>query len=134
MSPDDNSMMNNILRRAGGAAMPADSKPSGSRDFTVQEPGTDAPDNQFVYEPLDTTPGAWAVYPPGVPCDANKTQSGISCCTRILPKILARCALKMFRCVRLCVGLLPTSSTSRCTRTGYSSWSTIWTRSRSYGG
>jgi hypothetical protein len=74
MSPDDNSMMNSILRRAGGAAMPADSKPSGSRDFTVQEPGTDAPDNQFVYEPLDTTPGAWAVYPPGVPCDANKTR------------------------------------------------------------
>jgi hypothetical protein len=74
MSPDDNSMMNSILRRAGGAAMPADSKSSGSRDFTVQAPGTNAPDNQFVYEPLDTTPGAWAVYPPGIPCDANKTR------------------------------------------------------------
>jgi hypothetical protein len=67
-------MMNNILRRAGGVSTPDAPKSSGSRDFTVQEPGVDAPDDQFVYEPLDTTPGAWAVYPPGVPCDANKTR------------------------------------------------------------
>lgn len=44
----------------------------GSQDFTVQEPGTHSPTDQFVYEPDDDKPGAWVVYPPGVPCDTEE--------------------------------------------------------------
>jgi hypothetical protein len=73
-------VMNDILRSGGGKSLPldVDLEPaidrsfSGSREFTVQEPGVDAPDDQFVYEPMVGTPGAWAVYPPGVPCETEQ--------------------------------------------------------------
>jgi hypothetical protein len=71
--------MNDLMRLGGRGsktgqmpddyAPPSDDGLSGSRDFTVQPPGTHSPDDQFTYEPLMQTPGAWAVYPPGVPCD-----------------------------------------------------------------
>lgn len=71
-------------RRADMAAMPADasytgpsSEPTNDSDtatettekFTVAPPGQKGTDNEFEYEPWLDTPGAWIVYPPGVPCD-----------------------------------------------------------------
>jgi hypothetical protein len=41
----------------------------GSKNFTVQPPGTESPTDQFVYEPVEG--GAWTVYPPGVPCETG---------------------------------------------------------------
>lgn len=38
-------------------------------DYTVVAPGEPSTGESFEYEPLPDTPGAWAVYPPGVPCD-----------------------------------------------------------------
>jgi hypothetical protein len=69
--------MNDLMRGGGrGSAtgvMPDDSTTAGgSRDFTVQKPGTHSPDDAFTYEPLLEKPGAWAVYPPGVPCDPEE--------------------------------------------------------------
>jgi hypothetical protein len=78
--PAENDFMNDVFRSAAGKprisvaeldAEPAPSGFSGSREFTVQAPGVAAPDDQFVYEPLPDTPGAWAVYPPGVPCETS---------------------------------------------------------------
>jgi hypothetical protein len=37
--------------------------------FTVAAPGEPGTSDQFEYEPFVDTPGAWVVYPPGVPCD-----------------------------------------------------------------
>jgi hypothetical protein len=35
----------------------------------VAAPGEPSTGDQFEYEPFLDTPGAWVVYPPGVPCD-----------------------------------------------------------------
>lgn len=40
-----------------------------SSGITVMAPGEPSTGDGFEYEPLTDTPGAWAVYPPGVPCD-----------------------------------------------------------------
>jgi hypothetical protein len=37
--------------------------------FTVAAPGEPSTGDQFEYEPFTDVPGAWMVYPPGVPCD-----------------------------------------------------------------
>lgn len=40
--------------------------PEGMR---VAAPGEPSTGERFEYEPLTDVPGAWVVYPPGVPCD-----------------------------------------------------------------
>jgi hypothetical protein len=40
-----------------------------SSKFTVAAPGEPSTGDQFEYEPFLDMPGAWVVYPPGVPCD-----------------------------------------------------------------
>jgi hypothetical protein len=40
--------------------------PSG---MTVAAPGDESTGETFEYEPFPDSPGAWVVYPPGVPCD-----------------------------------------------------------------
>lgn len=71
MADDYKYGMNEMMRKGGRGAqtglMPAEA--TGSKDFTVQPPDTHSPTDQFIYEPLGSTQGAWAVYPPGVPCD-----------------------------------------------------------------
>lgn len=42
-------------------------EPSGG--ITVAAPGEKSSGEGFEYEPLPNIPGAWVVYPPGVPCD-----------------------------------------------------------------
>lgn len=37
--------------------------------ITVKAPGEPSEGTSFEYEPLTDVPGAWVVYPPGVPCD-----------------------------------------------------------------
>ena len=37
--------------------------------FKVAAPGEPSTGEQFEYEPMLDIPGAWVVYPPGVPCD-----------------------------------------------------------------
>ena len=82
--PSENDFINDILRgpgRRGSKTVILDADPqnnrlSDSQDFTVHDPGVDVPDDQFVYEPLPETPGAWAVYPPGVPCETSVTRIG----------------------------------------------------------
>lgn len=75
--PAENDFMNDVFRSAAGkpkvavAEIEVEPSFSGSREFTVQPPGVEAPDDQFVYEPLPDTPGAWAVYPPGIPCETS---------------------------------------------------------------
>lgn len=66
------------LMRSGGRGMRTGmmdgmgAMPKGEqRGFTVQAPGSESPPEQFIYEPLEGTPGAWAVYPPGIPCDTS---------------------------------------------------------------
>lgn len=44
-------------------------EPTTATDYTVVAPGEPSTGEGFEYEPLPDTPGAWAVYPPGVPCD-----------------------------------------------------------------
>lgn len=39
------------------------------KQFTVKAPGEPSDGESFEYEPSEATPGAWMVYPPGVPCD-----------------------------------------------------------------
>lgn len=73
--------MNDLMRYGGRGAstgklpgVSSEESASGSRDFTVQEPGTHSPTDQFIYEPLIDSgyEGAWVVYPPGVPCDPEE--------------------------------------------------------------
>jgi hypothetical protein len=45
---------------------------SAETDYTVAAPGEPSTGETFEYEPLPDTPGAWAVYPPGVPCDDSE--------------------------------------------------------------
>lgn len=47
----------------------AETEPATETDYTVAAPGEPSTGESFEYEPLPDTPGAWAVYPPGVPCD-----------------------------------------------------------------
>lgn len=72
MADDYKYDMNTMMRKGGRGSqtglMPEEST-TGSKDFTVQPPDTESPTDQFIYEPLGSTQGAWAVYPPGVPCD-----------------------------------------------------------------
>jgi hypothetical protein len=42
---------------------------SPGKAFTVKAPGEPSDGESFEYEPSESTPGAWMVYPPGVPCD-----------------------------------------------------------------
>ena len=42
------------------------------KEFTVKAPGEPSTGEQFEYEPFVDIPGAWVVYPPGVPCDDNE--------------------------------------------------------------
>ena len=70
--------MNRMIREGGRGTrtgmmsnMMGDMGPAEKRGFTVQAPGSESPPEQFIYEPLPEHPGAWAVYPPGVPCDTG---------------------------------------------------------------
>lgn len=47
----------------------AESTETAPDKFTVAAPGETSTGEQFEYEPMVDTPGAWVVYPPGVPCD-----------------------------------------------------------------
>lgn len=77
---DMGSMMRS--RRAEMAAIPgetpytgpdsAPTPPEPKKSFDVLAPGDPDADNQFEYEPMTDIPGAWVVYPPGVPCDGNE--------------------------------------------------------------
>jgi hypothetical protein len=40
-------------------------------DFTVLEPGDEADPEKYTYELAPGSPGAWMVYPPGVPCEST---------------------------------------------------------------
>jgi hypothetical protein len=42
------------------------------KSLTVAAPGEPSTGDTFEYEPLTDMPGAWVVYPPGVPCDENE--------------------------------------------------------------
>lgn len=71
-----NKDMNDMMRgrRAEMAAMPADepeppAEEEAGKKFTVAAPGEPGDDTKFEYEPVVDRPGAWVVYPPGVPCD-----------------------------------------------------------------
>lgn len=39
------------------------------KKFTVKAPGEPSEGESYEYEPFLDMPGAWIVYPPGVPCD-----------------------------------------------------------------
>jgi hypothetical protein len=39
------------------------------QDFVVKNPGESDSLQEFTYEPMTDIPGAWVVYPPGIPCD-----------------------------------------------------------------
>ena len=47
-------------------------QPENAEGLTVIAPGEPSTGEKFEYEPLTDAPGAWAVYPPGVPCDENE--------------------------------------------------------------
>lgn len=42
------------------------------KQFKVAAPGEPSTGENFEYEPFIDIPGAWVVYPPGVPCDDNE--------------------------------------------------------------
>lgn len=82
-----NKMMGDMLRnrKADMAAMPgsepytgpepandADKATENTEKFQVLAPGDADTETQFEYEPFTDIPGAWVVYPPGVPCDPNE--------------------------------------------------------------
>lgn len=79
--PTSNTDMNTMMRsrRAEMEKIPGDDTYEGptetespsedAAEFTVAAPGEPSTGEQFEYEPLPDRPGAWAVYPPGVPCD-----------------------------------------------------------------
>lgn len=46
--------------------------------MTVLGPGEPDDPARFTYEPFDGAPGAWVVYPPGVPCDAAAARVSMS--------------------------------------------------------
>lgn len=54
-------------------AVKVESKPESETEtpktMTVAAPGEPSTGESFEYEPFTDAPGAWVVYPPGVPCD-----------------------------------------------------------------
>jgi hypothetical protein len=48
---------------------PSDTPTEEATEFTVKAPGEPSTGEGFEYEPMSSSPGAWVVYPPGVPCD-----------------------------------------------------------------
>lgn len=47
----------------------AEPAPDEGKTYKVAAPGEPSTGEQFEYEPMTDIPGAWVVYPPGVPCD-----------------------------------------------------------------
>jgi len=46
--------------------------------FAVEAPGAETDPEKFTYEPFTDVEGAWAVYPPGVPCDTAEYRISMS--------------------------------------------------------